>query len=391
MKKQVLYPATIIIAFALLQSTEVALGQGVAINLTGESAAPSAMLDITSTTQGILIPRMTQTQRNGIASPASGLLVYQTDGTSGFYYYSGTLWTSLNSITPTGAAGGELAGTYPNPNLATTGVTAGTYGGATTAPVIAVDAKGRITSASNMSISVSPSGTAGGELTGSYPNPGLANTGVVAGTYGGATTSPVIAVNAKGRITSASNTAISVSPSGTAGGDLIGTYPNPIIKNNTITVSKISATGTPSSSTFLSGSGVWSSPGGGHGETFVVIPGGAATGSTSYWNLAGVSYTGTLSTIDRAPCTIIPYDCTFDGLYVNLSYSITSTVTYTVYKNGAPTPMVLTVTGLGTSRTMASNTTNTFSVAAGDCITVKVSGLVSGSGTYYQYVTAHVH
>ncbi len=47
-------------------------------------------LEITSPTnnKGVLLPRLTQTQRLGISSPASGLLVYQTNGsTNGLYYY----------------------------------------------------------------------------------------------------------------------------------------------------------------------------------------------------------------------------------------------------------------------------------------------------------------
>lgn len=55
----------------------------------------SAMLDITSTDSGILIPRMTQTQRDAIATPATGLLIYQTDNSPGFYYYNGTIWTTF--------------------------------------------------------------------------------------------------------------------------------------------------------------------------------------------------------------------------------------------------------------------------------------------------------
>lgn len=45
----------------------------------------SAQLDISSTTKGLLVPRMTQAQRTAISNPAQGLLVYQTDGTTGFY------------------------------------------------------------------------------------------------------------------------------------------------------------------------------------------------------------------------------------------------------------------------------------------------------------------
>ncbi|MBL4755339.1 MAG: hypothetical protein JKY52_17305, partial [Flavobacteriales bacterium] len=50
----------------------------------------SAILDLTSTTKGILISRVTLVQRNAIVSPATGLLVYQTDNTPGYYYNSGT-------------------------------------------------------------------------------------------------------------------------------------------------------------------------------------------------------------------------------------------------------------------------------------------------------------
>jgi len=54
----------------------------------------SSILDITATDKGVLIPRMTQSQRNLIGSPVEGLLVYQTDNTPGFYYYNGT-WTNV--------------------------------------------------------------------------------------------------------------------------------------------------------------------------------------------------------------------------------------------------------------------------------------------------------
>ena len=57
----------------------------------------SAKLDVSSTTEGVLIPRMTQTQRNAISTPATGLLMYQTDNTPGFYYYNGTAWTSIGN------------------------------------------------------------------------------------------------------------------------------------------------------------------------------------------------------------------------------------------------------------------------------------------------------
>jgi hypothetical protein len=71
----------------------------VSINTDGTDPDGSAMLDVKSTDKGMLIPRMDSTQRVGIATPATGLLVYQTDGTDGFWFYNGTAWVSLNGST----------------------------------------------------------------------------------------------------------------------------------------------------------------------------------------------------------------------------------------------------------------------------------------------------
>jgi hypothetical protein len=58
----------------------------------------SAKVQVDSTTQGFLPPRMTAAQRAAIASPATGLMVYQTDGTEGVYVYSGGTWKSLTMV-----------------------------------------------------------------------------------------------------------------------------------------------------------------------------------------------------------------------------------------------------------------------------------------------------
>jgi hypothetical protein len=55
----------------------------------------SAILNVPSTTQGFLPPRMTQVQRNAIASPAIGLEIYQTDATEGKYIYKSSGWTYI--------------------------------------------------------------------------------------------------------------------------------------------------------------------------------------------------------------------------------------------------------------------------------------------------------
>lgn len=75
--------------------SNMAFSQSVSINSNGAVADTSAMLDVKSTTKGLLIPRMTATQKNAIFQPATGLLVYQTDGETGFYYFNGTAWYLL--------------------------------------------------------------------------------------------------------------------------------------------------------------------------------------------------------------------------------------------------------------------------------------------------------
>ncbi|MFZ1304511.1 MAG: hypothetical protein WAR80_01650, partial [Ferruginibacter sp.] len=72
------------------------IGQSLSINTDGSTASSSAMLDVKSTTKGLLLPRMTKTQKDAIAAPASGLLVYQTSPDSvGFQYFDGTKWLWL--------------------------------------------------------------------------------------------------------------------------------------------------------------------------------------------------------------------------------------------------------------------------------------------------------
>ena len=60
------------------------------------SPDPSALADMSSVTKGLLIPRMTGTERTAIVSPANGLMVYETT-TNSFWYYNSSVWNQLGT------------------------------------------------------------------------------------------------------------------------------------------------------------------------------------------------------------------------------------------------------------------------------------------------------
>lgn len=94
----------------------------VAVNSTGNAPDASAMLEVTSTAKGFLTPRMTKAQRDLISSPATGLLIYQTDNMPGFHFFDGSNWKSLGggNIEPramiNGAAPSALNLLYSGPS-----------------------------------------------------------------------------------------------------------------------------------------------------------------------------------------------------------------------------------------------------------------------------------
>lgn len=103
----------IILLITTILLTQVTAFSQVGIGTTSPNA--SSMLDITSSNSGLLIPRMTEAQKLAIASPATGLLVFQTDAVSGFWYFNGTIWTNFSASSGWNLIGN--AGTNPATNF----------------------------------------------------------------------------------------------------------------------------------------------------------------------------------------------------------------------------------------------------------------------------------
>ena len=111
----------ILLAFLVTLITGITRAQGVAINNNAAPADPSSLLDISSHEKGILIPRLRTIERTAIAGPVQGLLAYDID-THSFWYFDNGSWKEIfnsgNPVTPGGIAGGNLSGNYPNPTVA---------------------------------------------------------------------------------------------------------------------------------------------------------------------------------------------------------------------------------------------------------------------------------
>ena len=76
----------LIFTFFCISATSAQVGIGT------ETPNSSSLLELSSTSKGLLVPRMEESQKNAISSPAQGLLIFQTNGVVGFYSYVGSNW-----------------------------------------------------------------------------------------------------------------------------------------------------------------------------------------------------------------------------------------------------------------------------------------------------------
>jgi len=91
--KKLLFLLTIVLAIVIT----LPLSSQVSFTTDGSDPDASAMLDVKSTTSGMLVPRMTEAERDAIngGTFATGLIIYQTNNSPGFYYYDGAAWQKL--------------------------------------------------------------------------------------------------------------------------------------------------------------------------------------------------------------------------------------------------------------------------------------------------------
>jgi hypothetical protein len=156
------------------------------------------------------VPQISVDSYGRVTSVANVSIAISSGAVSGLATSATTDTTNANNIT---------SGTLDAARLATSGVSSGTYGSSSNVTQIVVDDKGRVTSASNTAISISSSAVSGlansatvdttnaSNITaGTLDATRLATSGVTANTYGSSSKIPIITVDQYGRITSASNT-----------------------------------------------------------------------------------------------------------------------------------------------------------------------------------------
>jgi hypothetical protein len=94
MMKTILYLPLLLLLAANSLFAQSNIQQSLSVNADGSAPNASAQLDVSATNKGMLVPRITSAQRTAIASPATGLLVFDTT-TGSFWFYNGTTWTNL--------------------------------------------------------------------------------------------------------------------------------------------------------------------------------------------------------------------------------------------------------------------------------------------------------
>lgn len=263
MKKQKSYEKIkigFILLLMLLASSNLSLfsqTKNVGIGTDNPNASALLDLDVSNNTEfptkkGLLIPRVTEAQKNAISDPANGLIIYQTDGTFGFYYYDGSSWVKLTTATEANQylplAGGSMTGTINMQNntilnIGNAGTDFTTSGGLNLADAVSATrftstvptGTSPFTIASNTLVANLNADLLDGNDASAFASSSHTHTGVY---------EPVITEGTASQYWRGDKTWVnfptSLAPSGAASQDLSGTYPGPTVAK--IQGSSVSAT-----------------------------------------------------------------------------------------------------------------------------------------------------
>jgi microcystin-dependent protein len=220
----------------------------VAGSVTTDTAKAVFATDITN--KGFYIPRLNTSQKGTLGatlnSSNKGLLVFDTD-LNRTDFWDGTAWKAVGDGAggpPSGTAGGDLTGTYPNPNIANNAVTGNKIlDGTITSADLATPAVNATNQIFN-TLPVANGGTGVNTVTGAIIGNGSSAVSGVAASAG----NQVLRRNnantayefAQVQYSDVAGTPSALPPSGAAGGDLTGTYPDPAIANDAVTNTKLS-------------------------------------------------------------------------------------------------------------------------------------------------------
>jgi len=346
--------------------------QSMGISSSSITPDASSILEIRTTTKGLLIPRMTTTERDAITSPATGLEVYNTT-TNKFNFYNGSAWTVLLSGT---SAVNSVSGTTNRISI----------GGTSTDPTV------DISSSYVGQSSITTLGTIGtGTWNGSAVTAAYGGTGIASYTVGdilyasGSTTLSKLADVATGNVLISGGTSTAPSygkvgltthvsgtlPIANGGTNSTATPTNGGIVYGDGSAHQVSSAGTSGQVLKSAGAAapVWVDGG------LMMLTGNsnnsAVNNTTLYFPASGILAGGN-SDLQAGTRSMVSHAGTIKNLYVKLSAAIAAgkTGTVTVFKNGVATSLVAT---LSVGPVDFNDTAHSFSVVAGDELSVQVT------------------